>query len=181
MKPAADVAERLKDLEEAGGFTHAELGRLAGRLVGAISEWTLGKRVPPESALERLAANLNLPISVFEDGGPMPSTLLRAAQAGSSGGLGPSRVREAQAGSPGGAYRGEVDSEEPAEGPGWQFGSQLSDDELIERMVFDRPGFTRFLQAEFRDPRIPIVAKLKRLDFLERLARQQGKPFDPGG
>lgn len=50
---------------------------MAGRLVNAVSEWTLGKRPPPESALRRLAAAAKLPISVFEEGGPMPSELLR--------------------------------------------------------------------------------------------------------
>lgn len=77
MKRATDIAARLRDLEEAGGYTHAQLGELAGRLVNAVSEWTLGKRPPPDSALERIAARLDLPISVFEEGGPMPSALLR--------------------------------------------------------------------------------------------------------
>lgn len=69
----ADIAARVADFKRASGLTHEEIGRWAGRRVNAVSEWSLGKTKPPRSALERLAQNAQLPIQVFEDGGPMPS------------------------------------------------------------------------------------------------------------
>lgn len=84
---ATEIGTRLRDLRAALGWSQADLAAKVGRQVNAVSEWETGKRTPPRSVLARLAHDLELPVSVFEDGGPMPATLVnRPATARSDAG-----------------------------------------------------------------------------------------------
>lgn len=71
------------------------------------------------------------------------------------------------------------DTGEGAEQAGWQFGGpQLSDDELVELMLHDRPGFLRYLQREWGGRPLPLEAKQRRLDWLARKAKERGVTLD---
>lgn len=70
------------------------------------------------------------------------------------------------------------DSGDSVDHPGWQFDSQLPEEEQVERLVFDRSGFVRMLSTDERFSALPAAAKLKHLDWLERKAREKGHPVD---
>lgn len=122
--------------------------------VSSVGRWERGESVPAPKTRKRLSQFLGVD--------------LERISAPSQGGA--SMVREETAGyeaDPGAA--------------GWQFDSQLPDEELIEMVVDDRRGFHRYLALhEFTSPKLSAAAKLARLDFLERKARAAGKAFPPG-
>jgi transcriptional regulator with XRE-family HTH domain len=73
---ATDLGSRLVDLREAMGWTQEQLADAVGRRPNAVSEWEREIRKPPESALTRLCRNYGWPEAIFEEGGPMPSTVV---------------------------------------------------------------------------------------------------------
>lgn len=74
---ASDVAQRIRDLREAVGWTQAQLAQRVNRLVGAVSKWERGVKRPPRTVLERLAKQQGWPVEIFGEGGPMPSVVIR--------------------------------------------------------------------------------------------------------
>jgi DNA-binding XRE family transcriptional regulator len=73
---ATDLGSRLADLREAMGWTQEQLADAVGRRTNAVSEWERGVHRPPASALIRLCRNFGWPETIFEEGGPMPSTVV---------------------------------------------------------------------------------------------------------
>lgn len=71
--PAENIGTRIKDLRTALGLDQRPFGELAGVGYTQVSEWENGKATPPRGRLERLARRLELPLAIFEEGGPMPS------------------------------------------------------------------------------------------------------------
>lgn len=145
---------RIKRARLALGLTQEELREALGlRDVGTVSRWERDEDRPSALAWEKLPHILRLSREELENG-----------PAGAAG-----VVRESAA-----PYQV---GEEPGPEPGW-FESQLPDDELIEMVVHDRRGFHRYMALhEFANPRLTAAAKLARLDWLERKARQAGKAF----
>lgn len=74
--PAGNIGARIKDLRTALGLDQRPFGELAGVGYTQVSEWENGKATPPRGRLERLARRLELPLSIFEEGGPMPSAVV---------------------------------------------------------------------------------------------------------
>jgi transcriptional regulator with XRE-family HTH domain len=79
---ASDIAARIRNLREAlggGGETpllQEDLGRRAGVRASQVSQWERGAQRPSRSRLERWAEREGWPVTIFQDGAPLPSELL---------------------------------------------------------------------------------------------------------
>lgn len=77
---AANIAERLQDLRIALGLrTQIELGRRAGVGKQQVGKWLRGVQSPSRQRLDSWADREGWPIAIFEEGGPMPSTIVNCA------------------------------------------------------------------------------------------------------
>jgi transcriptional regulator with XRE-family HTH domain len=74
---AGNLPERLVDLRHALGLTQAQFGDVAGVSDQTVSDWENGRSRPARATLTRLAKQLGIPVVVFQQGGEMPSTLLK--------------------------------------------------------------------------------------------------------
>jgi transcriptional regulator with XRE-family HTH domain len=83
---AGNIAERMADLRGALELTQEEMAAQAGVRYTAVSEWETAKARPPKGRLEALARRLGIPVTVFQEGGPMPSTLVNRLTAARSPG-----------------------------------------------------------------------------------------------
>lgn len=72
---ASDLARRLADLRATLGLTQEAFGELMGVVDQSVSDYETGRSQPSVSRLRRLASRLQIPDAVFQEGGPMPSTL----------------------------------------------------------------------------------------------------------
>lgn len=76
-KVASDIAERMKELREAAGWTQVDLAAVTGRRVAPISNWERAVSTPPRGVLERLAKGFGWPVEMFAERGPRPSSIIR--------------------------------------------------------------------------------------------------------
>ena len=74
---ASDLPARLRDLRVALGLLQEEFAERVGVVGQSISDYETGKSRPSKSRLERLARSVGIPVAAFEEGGPMPSSLLQ--------------------------------------------------------------------------------------------------------
>jgi hypothetical protein len=130
----------------------------AGVHVQQLRQWrTEGGQRPPARRLIAWAKREGWPPEIFAEGGPMPSTALL--------GLPPAGAREIEALQRDPDYQPDGSGLEP----------QLEDDDVLDLLLFNRTGFTRYLMTRFDSPRaLPVQAKLGFLDHLERIARERG-------
>lgn len=81
---ASDIADRIRDLREfLGGNTgrpvrQEELALRAGVRTAQVSQWERGAQRPSRSRLERWAEREGWPVEIFEEGAPMPTSVLPA-------------------------------------------------------------------------------------------------------
>lgn len=162
---AKDLGIRLREAREAAGLAQNEVAEAAGRQWQAVSDWERGVRRPPWRVLAQLEKLLGWPHEVFVEGGPRPAAKIHKDTAALFGHLAahkPSHVSES------------------TDTPGWQFRSDLPDEELVELMLHDRPGFLRYLQSEWGGKPLPLEAKKGRLEWLARKAKELGHQLDEG-
>lgn len=126
-----------------------------------VSRWLSGSMLPPLSRRRVYERILGLPPGWFDD---TPGSQLNVLNSVGSEPAAYGAVRESQA---------EYPEPEPP-----LFETQLPDEEMIERMAHGRADFVRGLQKEFADLTLTRAAKLGRLEFLVRLARERGRPVD---
>ena len=86
MTVASDIAERIRDLRETlgrgeGPLLQEDLARRAGVRASQVSQWERGAQRPSRSRLERWAEREGWPLEMFQEGAPMPSTLLLRMEA----------------------------------------------------------------------------------------------------
>lgn len=76
---AENIADRIADLKEALGYRHnPELAKRAGVGKQQVSFWLNGKQRPPKQRLESWAEREGWPIAIFQQGGPMPSSVVNS-------------------------------------------------------------------------------------------------------
>ena len=70
---AENIADRIDDLKKALGIRHnRELAERAGVGKQQVGAWIRGQQRPSQSRLASWAKREGWPISIFEEGGPMP-------------------------------------------------------------------------------------------------------------
>lgn len=79
-KRAGDVGVRLRGLRERLGLTQEAFAEMMGVVDQSVSDYETGRSAPSRSRLERLARQLQLPVSVFSEGGPDPTEALERAR-----------------------------------------------------------------------------------------------------
>lgn len=72
---AGNIGERLREVRVGLGMSQAQFGELIGVLDQTVSDYEGGRYNPSRGRLERLARRLRVPVDIFAEGGPMPSTL----------------------------------------------------------------------------------------------------------
>ncbi len=77
---ASNIGRRLQDLRSTMNWSQQDLADLLGRDLGTIAEWEKGTEPPPKSALDRLADEFDWTVSMFVEGGPMPSDVLETEE-----------------------------------------------------------------------------------------------------
>lgn len=99
---ASNIADRVKNLREflGGGsgrpVIQEELAKRAGVRTSQISQWERGAQRPSRNRLERWAEREGWPVEMFQEGAPMPATVLAPSVSGET----PLRAGRAGAGSP---------------------------------------------------------------------------------
>lgn len=91
---AGNIGARMRDLRDALGKLQEDFAEDVGVTGQSISDYETGRSRPSKSRLVRLAKKVGIPVAAFEEGGPMPSTLLKRPLTPRSG-----SVRENGAGS----------------------------------------------------------------------------------
>ena len=85
---ASNIADRVKNLREflGGGsgrpVIQEELAKRAGVRTSQISQWERGAQRPSRSRLERWAEREGWPVEMFQEGSPMPATVLAPSVSG---------------------------------------------------------------------------------------------------
>lgn len=77
-KLAPDIAERIRELREAAGWSQTQFGAILSRHEDSISNWERGTTKPPIGVLERLCQRFGWPVAIFAKGGPRPGDVIRA-------------------------------------------------------------------------------------------------------
>lgn len=151
---AGDIAQRVRALRRALGWSQTQFGAAAGVRYDQVSAWEHGRARPPRGRLERLAHQQGWPIEIFADSGPWPDAQLLST---------PTRPEAAV---------------QPAMEVGpWSVGP-LPADEVLALGLHDRPGLVRYLQAVWGgDPRVPTRTKMDLIAVIERMAQGQGTPL----
>lgn len=94
---AGNIGERLCEVRDALGMTQGQFGALMGVTDQTVSDYETGRSAPGKARLVRLADDLQLPVAVFTEGGPMPRTLPIRPPQPRSGGEAPPGALAAQA------------------------------------------------------------------------------------
>ena len=79
-KRASDLGARLRAVREALGLTQEQFAEVAGVVDQSISDYENGRSQPSRSRLERLARQLQVPVSIFREGGPDPRQAVERAR-----------------------------------------------------------------------------------------------------
>jgi transcriptional regulator with XRE-family HTH domain len=148
-KQPSAFAARLRMALARSGLQGKEFAERAGVSEATVSRWLTGKMDPPPGRRRNLEAVLRLPKGWLDELGFIEP--------------------------PGQAEIDELhrDPDYQPEGSGLE--SQLEDDDVLDLLLFNRTGFTRYLMTRFDSPRaLPVQAKLGFLDHLERIARERG-------
>lgn len=165
---AENIAERLKDLRVVvlGRETQRIFGERFGRAWKQAGIWERGESRPSPSTIELAARKNGWPLSIFSEGGPMPSELLGK---GKETGL----VRESV------ARYGDAEGDEP-EGPGWLWQDPTEAEESfrtyirnVERSVRGMVIEPAAVEKHLKDLRLVVV------DMFRSGARAAGKPIPP--
>jgi transcriptional regulator with XRE-family HTH domain len=77
---ASNIGRRLKDLRETMNWSQQDLADLLDRDLSTVAKWEKGSEPPPKSALDRLADEFDWTVSMFVEGGPMPSDVLESEE-----------------------------------------------------------------------------------------------------
>lgn len=149
---AEDIATRVRELREALELTQPEFGGLFGVTDQTVSNWERGNFRPPRSKLEWAASRQGWPVTIFQERGPRPQEVVVSGRP---------------------ALHGE--SELPPPQLAADEAPQLDNAEILRLVLYDRPGFVRFLQRRVGSQPIPTNAKLGFLDFVEEIARERGQ------
>jgi transcriptional regulator with XRE-family HTH domain len=73
---ATNIGDRLKDLRGTMNWSQQDLAGLLDRDLGTVAKWEKGVEPVPKSALDRLAEAFDWTVTMFVEGGPMPSDVL---------------------------------------------------------------------------------------------------------
>jgi transcriptional regulator with XRE-family HTH domain len=79
-KRAGDLGVRLRALREALELTQEAFAEMMGVVDQSVSDYENARSKPSKSRLERLARQLQVPVSVFSEGGPSPTVALERAR-----------------------------------------------------------------------------------------------------
>lgn len=167
---------RIRYAREAIMLSQDELAKAIGGTQGTVSAWETGARNPHPSNLISVARATGCDLEWLKTGEGAPPVRYTDREKADEA-WAQSHVDRVY-GSPYGAGatpRRSVISEAMEVGPPNTWGSQLSDAELVEMVAHDRRGFHRYLTLnEFAAPNLPAELKLRRIAYIEDMARKAG-------